>query len=190
MDAKDRAAAVLDEAHSPTHAPLFDRLVLAIQAAEAETSAERNAVWYAAVDHEEGEGTARNCAAEAGAIVPDANAIDTCRVCMRVEGEVCHPRGRIFIGWGRGWETCSACEGTTRAHKETPLKAATVPQPVVAVEQTITLMVAAHELAASRWGTSPERDAAQDGERSTLKARYCMRAVLNALEEAQKRSPR
>lgn len=39
---------------------------------------------------------------------------DTCTSCARRPGEVNHPRGAIFVGWGRGWEHCPVCKGTTR----------------------------------------------------------------------------
>lgn len=39
---------------------------------------------------------------------------DSCASCARRPGEVNHPRGMVFIGWGRGWERCMVCGGTTR----------------------------------------------------------------------------
>jgi hypothetical protein len=37
-----------------------------------------------------------------------------CPHCKRRPDEVNHPTGMIFVGWGRGWETCGVCGGTTR----------------------------------------------------------------------------
>ena len=38
-----------------------------------------------------------------------------CPRCRKLDTETNHPRGMIFIGWGRAWETCPACDGTTKA---------------------------------------------------------------------------
>lgn len=45
---------------------------------------------------------------------------DTCTSCARKPGEVNHPRGAIFVGWGRGWEHCPVCGGTTRVAPTEP----------------------------------------------------------------------
>ena len=37
-----------------------------------------------------------------------------CQTCARKPGELNHPPGMVFIGWGRGWETCPACKGSQR----------------------------------------------------------------------------
>jgi len=37
-----------------------------------------------------------------------------CPACRRQEGETNHPRGMIFVGWGRGWEPCSRCGGSAQ----------------------------------------------------------------------------
>ena len=35
-----------------------------------------------------------------------------CSGCEKQPDEVNHPVGMIFVGWGRGWETCPRCGGT------------------------------------------------------------------------------
>ena len=42
-----------------------------------------------------------------------------CESCKRKHGEVNHPPGMIFIGWGRGWERCPTCNGTQKVPKGT-----------------------------------------------------------------------
>ena len=35
-----------------------------------------------------------------------------CKACAKQEHEVNHPPGMVFVGWGRGWQTCVTCDGT------------------------------------------------------------------------------
>lgn len=35
-----------------------------------------------------------------------------CQRCKKLDHEINHPVGRVFVGWGHGWDTCSACNGT------------------------------------------------------------------------------
>lgn len=37
---------------------------------------------------------------------------DDCQRCKKQEGEVNHPRGCVFVGWGLGWQPCTACGAT------------------------------------------------------------------------------
>jgi len=39
-----------------------------------------------------------------------------CQVCKRPDdGRVNHVHGHIFVGWGMGWQPCSACGGSGQA---------------------------------------------------------------------------
>lgn len=51
-------------------------------------------------------------------VVSFAKRMVECPTCKRKEGEKNHPPGMVFIGWGRGWERCSACGGTQRISAE------------------------------------------------------------------------
>lgn len=35
-----------------------------------------------------------------------------CPACEKQEGEVNHPRGMVFVGWGLGWQACPHCGGS------------------------------------------------------------------------------
>ena len=37
-----------------------------------------------------------------------------CPTCKRPKDAVNHVPGRIFVGWGTGWQTCPTCHGTQR----------------------------------------------------------------------------
>jgi hypothetical protein len=34
-----------------------------------------------------------------------------CEHCKKLEHEVNHPTGMIFVGWGHGWQPCPHCGG-------------------------------------------------------------------------------
>jgi DnaJ-class molecular chaperone len=42
---------------------------------------------------------------------------EECTTCKKQEGEVNHPEGMIFVGWGHGWQPCPICGGSTRVPK-------------------------------------------------------------------------
>lgn len=49
----------------------------------------------------------------AGVLEATAGEVETeCERCKRPEGAVNHVRGHIFVGWGHGWQPCSACGGS------------------------------------------------------------------------------
>jgi hypothetical protein len=35
-----------------------------------------------------------------------------CPGCKKQEGEVNHPPGMVFVGWGTGWQPCPRCSGS------------------------------------------------------------------------------
>lgn len=41
-----------------------------------------------------------------------------CDTCAVKPGEVNHPQGMIFVGWGFGWVPCPACQGTGAASRK------------------------------------------------------------------------
>lgn len=45
---------------------------------------------------------------------------EVCPTCAPREGEVNHPPGMIFVGWGHGWQLCSNCGGTRRVLPPAP----------------------------------------------------------------------
>lgn len=37
---------------------------------------------------------------------------EQCKSCEKKDGEVNHPHGMIFVGWGHGWQPCPMCGGS------------------------------------------------------------------------------
>jgi pyruvate/2-oxoacid:ferredoxin oxidoreductase beta subunit len=35
-----------------------------------------------------------------------------CDGCEKLPGELNHPYGMIFVGWGHGWQWCQSCGGS------------------------------------------------------------------------------
>lgn len=54
---------------------------------------------------------------------------EECPACKKKDGEVNHPRGMVFVGWGTGWHVCPRCNGSTR------IPAAAIEAPLVEPEQ-------------------------------------------------------
>ena len=44
--------------------------------------------------------------------VVESLATEQCPHCVKEEGEVNHPDGMIFVGWGHGWQPCIHCKGS------------------------------------------------------------------------------
>lgn len=58
-----------------------------------------------------------------------------CPTCEPKPGEVNHPDGMIFIGWGRGWTACPDCGGSMRISKSVPDLSENVPMSIVIVDR-------------------------------------------------------
>lgn len=37
---------------------------------------------------------------------------EPCPACKKLDGEINHPPGQNYVGWGVGWQPCLACKGT------------------------------------------------------------------------------
>lgn len=37
---------------------------------------------------------------------------EPCPACKKLDGEINHPPGMNYVGWGLGWQPCLACKGT------------------------------------------------------------------------------
>jgi hypothetical protein len=37
---------------------------------------------------------------------------EPCPACKKLDGEINHPPGQNYVGWGIGWQPCLACKGT------------------------------------------------------------------------------
>lgn len=61
----------------------------------------------------------RKQAREAGAPKPSPEPMVRCHACLPEPGEVNHPAGMIFVGWGLGWQRCNVCGGSTLVRKGT-----------------------------------------------------------------------
>lgn len=50
---------------------------------------------------------------ESSSCVPGPSAPSVpCETCKKLDGEVNHPTGMIYVGWGHGWQPCPVCGGS------------------------------------------------------------------------------